>query len=871
MHSRRYLPSALLGLAALACCGAAGAKSLYPLGFVDTINSPGAVVLADVNGDGIPDIVEIGTDQTITVMLGNGDGTFRPTNQFYVTGNLPKALAVADVNRDGNPDIVAVNYTDATVAVLLGNGDGTFKAQTADEKAAGNGTAAPTYPVGKGAMSVVLVDLNGDGKPDIVTADYLDNTLSVLLNKGDGTFGARTVVTVGFGPDFVTSADMNKDGKPDILVSDSSDNAFSVLLGNGDGTFKVQAEIRVSVRPAHATLQMLVVGDFDKDGNLDVISTNADTNSDIVVAYPGNGDGSFGKPYGIQTGQQTLFLQTAALTGSGGNLDLIAGSFADSTLRVLFGKGNGGFNSAVTYPASGLTTSLATQPLAVADLDGDGKPDIVLVNATGSFLQVMHNDGSGGFHPANSIVLGSVPSDVQSGDLNGDHHADVAEINAADGTLGVLLGNGNGTFQPLQTYPVGSHPVRLMLADVNGDGILDAITANNGDGTVSVLIGNGDGTFQAARSFAAGPNPVDVAVVDMDQDGKMDLVVANAVVNTVSILYGQGGGSFSAPVSFPAGSTINALAAGDLNRDGFPDVVTVGGNVAVLLNDGKGGLLPVVLNKNNLSQFTYPGTGNRVILKDVNNDGNPDIVISDSSNNELTVLLGNSQGFFNRTPLVSPTCSNPGNLAAADLNGDGNLDVVVSCAGSSVIGVLLGNGQGTFISTPYPAELDPRGVVIADFNEDGNPDIAVINGGSDDMNVLLQIPGIVAADTAPNAISAPFSAPNNINAITGNFEATDADGDPLTYVLIDQPADGIFSYDSTTGDFTYQADPGFVGSDSMSFQVSDGVKLSNIATININVHGSTSSSSKSHKFLGTLPLPLLPLLGWFAALRRRRN
>ena len=870
MHSRRFLPSAVLGLAALACCGAAGAKGLYPTQFIDTLNSPAAVVMADVNGDGKQDIIEIGSDQTVAVLLGNGDGTFNSPNAYYVTGTAttPEALAVADVNGDGKPDIIVVNNAVATVSVLLGNGDGTFKAQTADQAALGHGTPAPSYTVGAGVISVTLADLDGDGFLDIVTADFTDNTISVLMNKGNGTFQPRTTVLVGNGPDFVTTADMNKDGKADILVSDSNDNAFTVLLGKGDGTFTLLPEVSVSARPAQPTLQMVVVGDFNNDGNLDVISTNTDPNSSVVMYYPGKGDGNFGAPHAIVTGLDTLYLQIARLNGPGSALCLIAGSAASSTLNVLLGNGQGGFAPGTQYPAPGLTTALTVQSFATADVTADGKPDMVVVNSTGGFLQVMFNDGTAHFHLSNSYALGTTPSDAQTADLNGDGHKDMLVTNSADGSVGVLLGNGDGTFHRMHTYKVGSHPQRLMLADVNGDGILDAVTANNGDGTVSVLIGNGDGTFQAARNFPAGANPVDVAVADVDRDGKKDIIVGNATVNTVSILRGNGSGGFAAPVSYPAGSQINGLAVGDVNHDGFPDVVTVGGNVAVLLNDGTGALIPITLNQNGLSVFSYAAIGNRITLRDVNNDGNLDILISDYSNSELTVLLGNHFGFFTRSALVSPTCANPGNLAVADLNADGNLDVVMSCVGSSTVGVLLGDGQGSFISNAYASELDPRGVAIADFNEDGQPDVAVVNGGSDNMNVLLQIPGIVAADKKPVTASEPFSVPDSVNPVDGVFLASDPDGDPLTFVLVQQPAEGTVTYDATTGDFSYLANPGYVGPDTMTFEVSDGVKVSNVSSVNITVSG-TSSGSKSR--LGGMPLPLLPLLGLFALLRRRRN
>jgi len=493
------------------------------------------------------------------------------------------------------------------------------------------------------------------------------------------------------------------------------------------------------------------------------------------------------------------------------------------------------------------------------------------VNSTGGFVQLLYNDGNGRFDLPNSYDTGSVPSDVQTADLNGDGHADVVFINSADGTLGVMLGNGDGTLQPVQTYTLGAnaHPQRLVLADVNGDGKLDAITANNGDDTVSVLLGNGNGTFQPAINVPAGANPVDVAVADMDQDGKMDLVVANAVVDTVSILRGNGSGGFAAPVAYPASSAINALAVADLNGDGFPDVVTVGGNVAVLRNDKKGGLIEPVFNKNGNSVDTYPARGVRVLLQDVNHDGHPDILVADYGDSELVVLLGNGLGYFSLVPAFYPTCANPNNLATADLNGDNQVDVVMTCAGSNTLGVLLGNGEGTFFNGSYAAEIDPRAVAVTDFDGDGTPDLVTVNGGSDNLNVLLQIHGVVAADHAPVAINSLFSIDNGSIAQFGQFEASDADGDNLTYALLTTSDQRASVVADSIGVFTYLANTGITGEDQLQFQVSDGVKLSNIGTVTVFVHTNKNGSSGSHSFLGGFYLPLLPLLGLL--LRRRRR
>jgi hypothetical protein len=875
MHSRRLLPGYALGLAALAYCGVAtAANGLYPNQFFATLNAPGAIVSADMNGDGKLDLIELGFDQTIAVLIGKGDGTFASPKDYYVSGNVPEALAVADLNGDGKLDIVVANNADGTIGVLLGNGDGTFKAQTQVQAASGKGTPAPLYAVGTGPISITIADVNNDGHPDIIVANFTDATLSILLNNGNGTFKTQTTMPVGLGPTYVTAADMNRDGKMDLLVNSSEDDSFGVLLGHGDGTFRIEVATRLGPFSTAQALQTMLVGDFQHDGKLDVITTTSDLNAQTVLYFRGEGNGSFLPGRTLTTGRQTAYLAAADVNGDG-LPDLIAGSFASSTLRVMFANGNGGFTAGTDYPAIGITGSLTTQAFTVGDFNGDGHPDIASVNSGGSLIQVLYNDGQGHFHLANTYAAGVAPVDVQTADLDGDHHLDLVDLNSVDGTMDVRLGLGDGTFQAMQTYPVGPNPQRLLLVDVNHDGKLDAVTVNFGDGTISVLLGNGDGTFQSRRTFDAGPNAVDLAVGDMDQDGKLDLLVANTVVNTVSILRGNGDGTFKARVAYPAANSVNGLTVGDIDHDGFPDVVTVGSFVSVLRNDRKGGLVTPTFQNSGNSIDIYTATGVRVELRDVNNDREPDILVADSANSQLVVLRGNHLGYFTRVPSDFPTCANPRNLVLGDLNADGELDVAMACQGSSSVGVLLGNGLGGFLNFAYPAELEPRSVAIGDFNEDGQPDLVTANSGSDSLNVLMQIHGVVAKDKAPTALNAPFFIADGNLAQAGQFQALDADGDGVSYVLVTPPPADLATISvSSDGSFLYLAATGVTGITSMQFQATDGVKLSNIATVTINVQKNSSgggSGDKGHGLLGGFWLPFLPMFGLFAILRRRRR
>ncbi len=336
------------------------------------------------------------------------------------------SVAVADVNGDGKPDIVVANYGSATVGVLLGNGDGTFQ-------------AAVTYDTGKfGADSVAIADVNGDGKPDLLVADACypycgPGAVSVLLGNGDGTFQpAVNYDSGGYYASSVAVADVNGDGKPDLLVTNWDSNNVGVLLGNGDGTFQTA----VSYSSGGSYPYSVAVADVNGDGRPDIVVANCVTSSFCFSGTVG-------------------------------------------TVGVLLGNGDGTFQTAVTYGPGGSDVI----SVAVADVNGDGKPDIVVAN-----------DSSW--------------------------------------NVGVLLGNGDGTFQTAETYSAGGTPYSAAVADVNGDGNLDVVVADYG-GLAGVLLGNGDGTFQTAVTYGSGGwMTTFVAVADVNGDGKPDLIASNSCTSS---------------------------------------------------------------------------------------------------------------------------------------------------------------------------------------------------------------------------------------------------------------------------------------------------------------------------------------------------
>ncbi len=722
------------------------------------------ITVADVNNDGRPDILTANKgENTVGVLLGNGDGTFQAM-KVYPVGTRPGGVTVADVNGDGKPDLVVSNYASDTIGILLGNGDGTFQPQQTYPTNNGPGFAGPgpaavadvngdgipdliypnyiganvavrlgkgdgtfgaqeTFPAGKGSYSVKVLDVNGDGIPDIVDANAVDNSVSVLLGNGNGAFQTQKVYPVGFDPYSMTVADLNGDGRPDIVTSNRGDNTVSVLLSNGDGTFQGQ-----EVFPTGKFPRAVAVADLNSDGKPDIVTANQGDNSVSVLL--GNGDGTFS--FGVQQSAPAPNLRpfqvTVADVNGDGIPDIITANRSDNSVSVLLGNPDGSFQTKETFAAGRLPISVA-----VADLNGDGKPDIVTANYGGNTVSVLLGNGDGTFQPHIDLVAGSDPYDVKVADLNGDGKPDLVVTNKNDNTVGVLLGNGNGTFQPMQAFPVASGPYEVVVKDVDGNGIPDLIVSHFSASVVDVLLGNGDGTFQPSRTFATDGRPYGLAVADVNGDGKPDIITANYHNSTVSVLLNEGGGNFGSAMNNPVGKAPNEVQVADLNGDGKPDIITANygsNNVSVLLGNGDGTFRP--------QQTFSAGIGPASVeVADLNRDGKLDLVVGNRNNSTVNLLLGNGNGTF-QAPIPLGAGKNRYSAAIADVNGDGTPDVITTNVRQDTVSILLGNGDGTFQAGQTVAVgAAPTSVVVADLNGDGRPDLITTNSDDNTVSVLL--------------------------------------------------------------------------------------------------------------------------------------
>ena len=345
--------------------------------------------------------------------------TFAPA-VHVPAGDGPSATAVGDLNGDGKPDLVTGNADSNSVSVLLGNGVGGF-------------APAVQYPAGPYVTSVVIADLSGDGKPDLAAANFGTTAVSILLGNGDGTFAARFQHPVGLSPSSVAVDDFNGDGDLDFVTANSADTNVSVVLGNGDGTFGPRINYA-----AGAEATAVVIGDLNGDGKADLVTANpVSTRVNVLL---GNGDGTFGPPATPYGGDYPQSVALGDLNGDG-NLDLVVSNPTTNTVGVLLGTGDGGFGSPTNYPAGNGTTAVA-----IGDLDGDGKPDLAAANLLADSVSVLTGDGDGAFTLTSTEPVGDAPTAVAIADLNGDGRSDVATANANTDNVSILWNASVWTF-----------------------------------------------------------------------------------------------------------------------------------------------------------------------------------------------------------------------------------------------------------------------------------------------------------------------------------------------------------------------------------------------------------------------------------------
>ncbi len=713
-----------------------------------------------------------GTDYTFQLLLDAATRIWPAPNfasqHTFATGSGPFSVAVVDVNGDGRPDLIVANYFgSSTVSVLLNT--------TASGAATPSFAAQQTFATGSGPQSVTTADVNGDGKPDLIVANFDDSTISVLLNTtvpGANTpsFATQQTFAAGSGPISITAAEINGDGKRDLIVTNFNGNAVSVLLnttapGATTVSFAAKQTFATGTNPFS-----VAVADVNGDGKPDLIVTNTTSNSVSVLlntTAPGAATPSFAVQQTFATGQSPRFVTVAEINGDG-KPDLIVANYFDNTVSVLLNITAPGATTPSFAAQRIVTTGLSPRSVTAADVNDDGKPDLIVANFDGSTVSVMLNTTPPGatapsFATQQTFATGSTPVFVTVADVNGDGKPDLILSNDNDKTVSVLLnstasGAATPSFAAQQTFATGSGAQSVTTTDVNGDGKLDLIVANEGGNTVSVLLnttapGAAAPSYAAQQTFATGTTPYFVTATDVNGDGKPDLIVANFGGNTVSVLLnttapGAATPSFAAQQTFATGSSPASVTVADVNGDGKPDLIVANATdstVSVLLNTtAPGATTPSFATQQTFATGVGPQS---VTVANVNGDGKPDLIVANFNDNTISVLLnttvpGATTPRF-ATQQTFAAGSGPISITAAEINGGGKPDLIVADRNDNTVSVLL-NTTAPGASTPsfatrhtFATGVGPISVTVSEISGDGKPDLIVANYNDNTISVLF--------------------------------------------------------------------------------------------------------------------------------------
>ena len=817
---------------------------------------PDAMTAGDFNGDGKLDLAVVNNaTNSVTILLGNGDGSFSASASSPSTGLHPDGITVGDFNGDGIVDLAVPNtgdnYNNGTVSILLGNGDGTF-------------TAADTSPVvGVNPYAVAVGDFNGDGKADLAVIDQQQDTMTILLGNGDGTFIAAASPQVTSNAEAIAVADFNGDGKQDLIVACSNGGQVFVLLGNGDGTFTTAPAF-----PSSPMSDTISVVDFNQDGIADVALVN-NTYSGAPEVFLGHGDGSFvPSPTALQTSFDPFFLVAADFNGDGrpdmavlnSNSQALSIYTTESTQTAIAtaaialpaagsfqvdasygGDSNYTSSTSSTLPLWGVPSATATtlsvssgatlvtsvSPGTAVTLTATVKAGTSLVTAgqvnfcdasasqcsdihllgsvsltsagtatfkfvpgpgVHSYKAVFVEDGYGlsSSSAAATLTVGPVPSPVYTDITSitstgvpgsysltatvlgfGGTAAPTGSVSFLDTSFGnkslatAQLGTSTAGIGWLvsQTPAANGNALSEVTGDFNADGIPDlallwSASAYGGPYSVTTFLGKGDGTFTsdsttqwASTESQLYPNMI---AGDFNGDGKADLAVLSwdgDSTSYITILPGNGDGTFGASQT---GTVYNqgviggdgvpgSMVAADFNGDGKMDLAVVGDYVA------PGGVTILLGNGDGTFKAAGPnlapsGNFGRIASGDFNGDGIPDLVATNYFNygESPTIFLGKGDGTFTTLSTSFTLDYFPTSLVVADFNGDGFLDLAFSDLNE--VEIVLGNGDGTFNETsasPIAVPSELYSLTAGDFNHDGKPDLAGIDSYDGQIDLLL--------------------------------------------------------------------------------------------------------------------------------------
>jgi hypothetical protein len=685
------------------------------------------------------------------------------------------------------------------------------------------------YGTGDRPLSLTSADFNGDGMADLAVANLSSDTVSVLLNTGNGIFAAKVDYAAGAGPSAVTSADFNGDGKADLAVARQWSNAVSVLLNRGNGVFDVKADYAVGGPP-----ESLTSADFNGDGKADLATANPSSNT--VSVLMNQGDGTFATNTDYATGDYPSFVASADFNGDG-KADLVVTNAHGDTVSVLLSRGDGTFAPKVDYPAGFNPVSLTS-----GDFNGDGKPDLAVISASSNMVRILLNQGDGAFAANVDYAAGDTPYHGTSGDFNGDGKTDLAIANyAGSGMVSVLLNQGSVTFGSRVGYATGSYSVAVTSADFNGDGKADLAVANSDDNTVSVLLQPPTVTINQASTQADPTNtsPINFTVVfseTMTGFTSDDIVLSGTAGATTATVTGSGA-TYNVAVSGmtqPGTVTVNVPSAVAMDAAGNGNAASTSTDNTVVFDNVR----PTVTINQAAAQTdptNSPTVDFTVVFSEpVTGFTAGDVTLGGTAGATTAIVTGSGTTYnvavSGMTQSGAVGASVPAE-AATDAAGNGNLDSTStdnSAAYDNIVPTVTinqasaqadpTNSSAINFTVVFSEEVlgfttgdvvlgGTAGATTAEVTGSGTTYNVAVSGMTQPGTVTVNVPSAVAMDAAGNGNAASTSTDNTVtfdNAVpTVAIEQAVGQADPTNgatvnfTVVFTEPVTGF-----TTGDVT---------------------------------------------------------------------